>query len=316
MSRKSRSSQGADVKPHLALVTVQVLFGSWPIIGKIVLRSVSVTSLVAFRLIGAAIAFALIQRQLKPLLKMRRSDFGLLVLCALCGVVGNQLLYVKALSLTTVINAALLTTTIPVITLFVSILFGYDNWSLKRVLGIVLAGAGVLYLVDPLRAQISSDTTAGNLLLLTNALCYAVYLVISKRLLDRYGALNVITWIFLVSAVLMLPLSFISFGRENFAAISWTVWALILVVILLPTVGAYYLNAWALTHVTPGTAAVYIYLQPLIAFGFAPLLLGERWSSKTSVATLLIFAGVALVTSPGRSRAVKEISEHPDALAH
>lgn len=304
------------IRPHLALIVVQVLFGSWPILGKVILRSISVTSLVALRLTGAALAFALLQRQLKPLLKMPRKDFALLVLCAICGVVGNQLLYVKALSLTTVINAALLTTTIPVITLFVSILFGYDNWSFKRVAGIVLAAAGVVYLIDPLRAQFTSDTTAGNLLLLANGLCYAIYLVISKRLLNRYGALNVITWIFLVSAVMMLPLSFYSFGNERFGALSATVWLLILVVILLPTVAAYYLNAWALTHVSPGTAAVYIYLQPLIAFGFAPLLLGERWSSKTIVATLLIFAGVALVTRPGRSRAVREISEHPDALAH
>lgn len=305
----------AQAKPHLALIIVQVLFGSWPILGKVILRSISVTSLVAFRLIGAALAFALLQRHLKPLITMPRKDFALLVLCAICGVVGNQLLYVKALSLTTVINAALLTTTIPVITLFVSIVFGYDHWSFKRVAGIVLAAAGVLYLVDPLRAQLTADTTAGNLLLLANAFCYAVYLVISKRLLYRYGALNVITWIFLVSAVMMVPLSVYSFGNQNFGAITWTVWLLIGIVILLPTVGAYYLNAWALTHVSPSTAAVYIYLQPLIAFGFAPLLLGERWSSKTIVATLLIFAGVALVTSPGRSRAIREISEHPDALA-
>ncbi|HVF22280.1 MAG TPA: DMT family transporter, partial [Pyrinomonadaceae bacterium] len=124
------------------------------------------------------------------------------------------------------------------------------------------------------------------------------------------------TWIFLVSAVMIAPLGLYSFGNENVAAISWTVWLLIGVIILLPTVGAYYLNAWALTHVSPGTVASYIYLQPLIAFGFAPWFLGEQWSYRTSIATLLIFAGVALVTSPGRSRAVREISEHPDALAH
>ena len=79
--------------------------------------------------------------------------------------------------------------------------------------------------------------------------------------------------------------------------------------------GAYYLNAWALTKVSPSTVAIYIYLQPLIAFGFAPLLLGERWNSRTHRRNLLIFAGVALVTNAGRSRAVREISEHPDALA-
>ena len=303
-------------RPHLALITVQVLFGTWPIIGKIVLRSLTVTSLVACRLIGAAIAFALIQRRLKPLLKMRRNDFLLLVLCSICGVVGNQLLYVNALALTTVINAALLTATIPAITLFVSILFRYDHWSLKRVAGIGLACAGVVYLVNPAQAALTSQTTVGNLLLLCNGLLYAVYLVISKRLLERYGALNVITWIFLVSAVMVAPLGLYSFSHDNVAATSWTVWLLVGLVILFPTVGAYYLNSWALTHVSPSTASIYIYLQPLIAFGFAPLFLGERWSSRASIATLLIFAGVALVTTPGRSRAVREISEHPDALAH
>ena len=303
-------------RPHLALIAVQILFGTWPIVGKIVLRSLSVTSLVACRLVGAAIAFTLLQRQLKPLLRMPRRDFLLLVLCSICGVVGNQLLYVKALSLTTVINAALLTATIPVITLVVSILFRYDQWSLKRVAGIALAGAGVVYLVNPVRAELTSQTTMGNVLLLLNGLLYAVYIVISKRLLERYGALNVITWIFVVSAVMVAPLGLYSFRNENLTGIGWTVWLLVGVVILLPTVGAYYLNAWALTHVSPSTATIYIYLQPLIAFGFAPLILGERWSSRTAVATLLIFAGVALVTTPGRSRAVREISEHPDALAH
>jgi drug/metabolite transporter (DMT)-like permease len=119
-----------------------------------------------------------------------------------------------------------------------------------------------------------------------------------------------------VSAVLTLPLGVYSLSRDNLAAISWGVWLMIGVIIILPTVGAYYLNAWALTQVSPSTVAIYIYLQPLVAFGFAPLLLGERWNSRTAVATLLIFAGVGLVVSRGRSRAVREISEHPDALAH
>lgn len=303
-------------RPHLALITVQVLFGIWPIMGKIVLRAISPTTLVGFRLVGAAIAFAVLQRQIKPLLKMPRRDFLLLVLCSLTGVSGNQLLYVKALSLTTVINAALLTATIPVITLFVSILFGSDQWSFKRLLGIALACSGVLYLINPLHAELTPDTTLGNLLLIANALCYAAYIVMSKSLFERYGALNVITWIFLVSALTLVPLGIYSTSSENLGAIGWTVWFLIALIVLLPTVGAYYLNAWALTKVSPGTVAIYIYLQPLIAFGFAPLLLGERWSSRTGIATILIFAGVGLVTTPGRSRAVREISEHPDALAH
>jgi drug/metabolite transporter (DMT)-like permease len=86
--------------------------------------------------------------------------------------------------------------------------------------------------------------------------------------------------------------------------------------VVVPTVGAYFLNAWALTKVSPGIVAIYIYLQPLMAFGLAPLVLGETLNSRTLVACVLIFAGVGVVTVRSRSRAVEEVSEHPDALAH
>lgn len=302
--------------PHLALIAVQILFGTWPIFGKVVLRSMTTSSLVCCRLTGAALAFALLQRKLAPLFKMPAKDIGLLVLCSMLGIVGNQFLYVKGLSLTTVINITLLNTTIPVFALFVSILFGYDKWSLRRLTGIALAASGVIYLVNPARADLSAHTTAGNLLIVSNSLLYAIYIVISKTLFERYGALNVITWIFLVGSVVTIPVGIYSLQQENLGAISAGVWLLIFFIILFPTVGAYYLNAWALTKVPPSTVAIYIYLQPLIAFGFAPLLLGEQWNSRTIIAALLIFAGVAVVTKRGRSRAIREISEHPDALAH
>ena len=112
-----------------------------------------------------------------------------------------------------------------------------------------------------------------------------------------------------------VPVGIYWLQQENLGAISAGVWLLLLFIIIFPTVVAYYLNAWALTKVAPSTVAIYIYLQPLIAFGFAPLLLGEQWNSRTIIAALLIFMGVAVVTKRGRSRAIQEISEHPDALA-
>ena len=305
----------SKIRPHVALVLVQILFGSWPIFGKVVLRSMSSSSLVACRLTGAAIALAFLQRRITPLLRMPVRDIVLLTLCSMLGVVGNQFLFVKGLSLTTVINATLLSTTIPVYALAVSILFGYDKWSLKRLSGILLSAAGVIYLINPTRADLAFHATAGNLLILTNSLLYAIYIVISKDLFERYGALNVITWIFLVGSVVTVPVGIYSLQQENLAAIGINVWAAIAFIILFPTVGAYYLNAWALTRVSPSTVAIYIYLQPLVAFGFAPLLLGEDWNSRTLVAAVLIFGGVALVTIRGRSQAVREISEHPEALA-
>ena len=133
-------------------------------------------------------------------------------------------------------------------------------------------------------------------MILTNSFLYALYIVVSKTLFERYGALNVVTWIFLVGSVITVPVGILSLQQENLAAISASVWVAVAFIIIFPTVVAYYLNAWALTRVSPSVVAIYIYLQPLIAFGFAPVFLGESWNWRTIVAALLIFGGVALVT--------------------
>ena len=302
--------------PHLALFAVQLMFGTWPIVGKMALRSMSSTSLVAVRVLGAALAFMLLQAKLGQLRKIPRSDLAWLVLCSILGVTLNQLLFVKGLALTTVINATLLGTTIPVFTLVVSIAFGYDRISLRRTLGIALAASGVIYLVDPLRADFSAQTNSGNLLIVTNSLLYGAYIAISNDLFKRNGALNVITWMFCIGALVILPVGAYALSHDNLLAAPANVWVAVIYIILVPTVAAYYLNAWALTRVSPSTVATYIYLQPLIAFGLAPLVLGENFNSRILIASLLIFAGVGVVTKRGRSRAAKEVAEHPDALAH
>lgn len=310
------SPRGRAITPHLALVAVQVMFGSWPIFGKVVLRSMSATSLVGIRMCGAAIVLMILQRKLGELFRLPRRILAWVVLSSALGVVLNQLLFVKGLSLTTAINASLLTTTIPVFTLAVSIALGHDRATIKHILGITLAAAGVVYLIDPWRSDFSSQTTVGNILIIVNSFCYGAYIAVSRDLFRRYGALDVITWLFLIGAIITLPISAFAWSADSLESVSLMAWFTVAFIVLIPTVGAYYLNSWAVTRVDSSVVAIYVYLQPLVAFSFAPLILGESWNSRTLVACALIFAGVAVVVIRGRSRAVEEVSEHPDALAH
>ncbi|MBA3766277.1 MAG: DMT family transporter [Acidobacteria bacterium] len=317
MSSGGSAGRRSGAQPHLALIAVQLLFGTWPIVGKIALRALPSTGLVAFRVGGATIAFLILQRTFGRAQVINRKDYARLALYSLLGVVLNQLLFVKGLSLTSsVINATLLGTAIPVFTLLVSITLGYDRVSLRKALGIILAAGGVVYLVDPMRADFSSGKTLGNILLVANSFSYGAYIAISKDMLKRYGALTVITWIFVFGSIITIPIGIYSLRSTPLETVGAGVWLAVLYIILAPTVGAYYLNAWALARVSPSTVAVYIYLQPLIAFALAPLILGESWNSRTWVASLLIFAGVAVVTWGARAPFIEEISEHPDALGH
>lgn len=302
--------------PHLALILVQVMFGTWPILGKIVLRSISSTALVGVRIVGATIVFALLHRKAREIFSLPKRTIGSLIVCSLLGVVINQLLFVKGLSYTTVINATLITTTIPVFTLAISIILGFDRATWRHVVGIALAAAGVTYLVDPFQATLSAQTTVGNILIVINSLSYGAYIPLSRDLVKRYGPLNVTTWLFLIATVITFPVTLYSWSAVEVNQVPLNAWLALVYIILVPTVGAYFLSSWALTRVTPGIVATYIYLQPLMAFGLAPLVLGERLNSRTIVACVLIFAGVAVVTIFARSRAVQEVSEHPEALAH
>lgn len=315
MGRMATIRRGGGAAPHLALVAVQLMFGTWPIVGKIALTALPSTGLVVLRVAGAALAFLGLQRTVGRAQKIRKSDYARFALYALLGVVLNQLLFVKGLSLTTVINATLLGTTIPVFTLLVSLALGFDRLTVRKALGIALAAAGVVYLLYPER-NFTSDSAFGNLLIVLNSISYGAYLAISKDVLKRYGALTVITWIFIFGSLMTLPIGGYGLAGVPLREVSIGVWFAVLYIIIVPTVGAYYLNAWALARVEPSTVAVYIYLQPLIAFALAPLILNERWNPRTWLASLLIFAGVAVVTWRTRSHPVEEVAEHPEALSH
>jgi drug/metabolite transporter (DMT)-like permease len=297
---------------------VQVIFGTWPVMGKIALRAVPSTGLVAIRVGGAAVAFMLLLGLGRRLVSPERRDLARLALYSLLGVVLNQFLYVKGLSLSTAVNAALLNATIPVFTLLVGALLGKERLTARVTFGTLAAAAGVVYLIDPLRASLGGDTMKGNLLLVANTACYGAYLAVSQDVFRRYGALTAMTWLFAMGSLVAVPFGSYQLSQTDFAAVGLLVWLVLLYTVLVQTVGAYYLNAWALERVSPSTVAVYIYLQPLFAFVVAPLILGagERPGVRHAVATLLIFAGVAVVTLGRRGSFEEEVSEHPDALAH
>src|SRR5688500_8244346 len=99
-------------RTHLALLAVQVLFGSWPVFGKLALAVMPGPALIGIRTaVATLVFFALRPRSggsLGPRLHLQ------LALAGLSGVAVNQLLYIEGLRRSSAVNATVLTTTIPV----------------------------------------------------------------------------------------------------------------------------------------------------------------------------------------------------------
>lgn len=289
------------LSPHLALLGVQVFFGTLPVIAKVVLKTMPAVSLVGARIGITAVALYIFQRFRGNLRLDDARDYWRLAVLSLFGVTFNQLLFIGGLSLTKASNTSLLAVTIPIFALTVSSILGVEKLRALKIAGIVLAAIGVIFLIDPRNASFSSETTLGDLMIIVNSLSYGIYVAISKKTITRNGALKSITWIFIFASIICVPLGGFSLYGADTDAIGPLVWMLVIYIGLVATAAPYLLNAWALARVDPSTVAVYVYLQPLIGFAMAIVFLGENLDLKVVIAAVLIFAGLFLVTKKIKS---------------
>ena len=81
--------------------------------------------------------------------------------------------------------------------------------------------------MDPWRANFSAQTTLGNILIIVNSFSYGAYIAVSRDLFRRYGALNVITWIFLIGTLVTLPVAGYAWSVDGLRTISPGVWAVV-----------------------------------------------------------------------------------------
>ena len=290
-----------DLRPYLALLAVQLCFGSFPVFGKLALAETQPLVLAAFRAVAGAAALTLLARVLDPGGTFDAKDRRKLVVLSFFGIVANQILFIVGLSKTTATNATLLTAMTPILTLAVAAVVTRQQPSPRRLLGIPVALAGLLWLLDIARLEFGDRTSIGNVLILLNALSYSIFLVLARDILRRHSAVRVTAAIFRYAAVPVVLVALPELLRFSPAALSSRAWTGIAGTVILATVVSYALNAWALARIGAATTAMFIYVQPLVAMTFAKIVLGESPSPRTAVGAAFIFAGIALATWPSRS---------------
>lgn len=284
-----------SLAPYFALIGVQLSFGSFPVIGKVALTVIPAVGLVGFRVGITAVALVIYQLFRGGIWLKDKSDYWRLAAISLLAVTLNQLLFTTGLSLTKASNTSLISVTIPIFAMTAGWLLGTEMLKPRKLLGIVLACIGVIFLIDPRNASFSSQTTLGDLCVVLNSLSYGIYVAISKDILTRNGAFRAMTWIFFFAALVCVPIGAISMSSVDIPDVSATIWLSVLYVAVIGTAVPYLLNAWALARVNPSTVAVFVYLQPVIGFMLAVVFLGEHVGLNFVVAALLVFAGLYLV---------------------
>jgi drug/metabolite transporter (DMT)-like permease len=219
-----------------------------------------------------------------------------IIACGLFGVALNQLFLYKGLSITSPINSSLIMAIIPILIMLFSVLFLKLKPTWIQYTGITLSAMGAYYLIFFTHQSSSISSLEGDLYILLNASCYAIFMVIAKPLLEKYDAIFITKWSFATAFIIVLPFTLSDTTHENWIAISNQGWMAYIYVILFATLFNYYVANATLKWMSSVAAGSYIYLQPFMATLFAVATQHDELSSDKLMAGVVIILGL-LMTS-------------------
>ena len=224
-----------------------------------------------------------------------KKDIPRFVGCALTGVAINQMLFIKGLTLTSTIHAALLMLSTPILITLFALLWLRESFTLFKGIGLALGIGGALLLILSKDAS-GISSVSGDVLILINAISYAIYFILAKPLMTRYQPLHVIRWVFTFGFLLILPFSWSDVVRINWEQALFSQVLSLGALVFFGTFLTYSFNTYGLKHLGAGITGSYIYTQPVFAAIIAALFLQEQFSLEKVVAASLIFSGVYLVS--------------------
>ncbi|MEJ8801609.1 DMT family transporter [Pontibacter sp. H249] len=286
-----------QVQVHGALFLVALIYGSNYSIAKEVMPAyVGPFGLIVIRVVSAAIFFEIFARMVVKEKIVGWADNVRAILCGITGIAVNQLCFFAGLNLTVPINAALLMVIVPVIVLIFSAILLKERVGWRKVSGIIVSCVGALLLISTSSSASTPGNIWGDILIIVNAMSFGMYLVLVKPLMQKYKAITIVSRIFTVGAIIVIPFGWQQLQEPDYSAFPYSIWLAILFMVVAVTIIAYLFNTWALRYANPSLVGAYIYLQPVLAILIAVGFGKDVFTLQKAFYALMIFVGVYLVS--------------------
>ena len=294
------SNHRTPLLAHLSLAGAAVCWGLMSPLGKDAMQhGIDGITLVSLRVLGGAILFWLTSL-FTPRETISRKHIALLCLAAVFGLVGNQCCFTIGLSLTSPVNAGIVTTTMPISALLLSALILKEPITLRKALGVALGCCGAVLLVMTSVRTAAGATgmgdLRGDLLCFAAQISYTIYLTVFGWLAKRYSIFTVNKWMFLSATCIIWPFTAQHVWQTPWSALSMVTLAEIAYVVVGGTFLAYILMIRGQQVLRPTVVSMYNYVQPIVAVIVSIILGLAVFTFTHALAVALIFSGVALVT--------------------
>jgi len=227
----------------------------------------------------------------------RRRRAGLIALSAACLAL-HFATWIASLSYTSIGSSVMLVSTVPVFSVALSALLLGERARLASVAAILVALAGVVVIGSGDLGR-GGGSLRGDLLALAGAFFAAAYLLIGRRLRDQTPLLEYLLLIYSGSAVLLLAFCLaggVSLGPYTAQSYLW-----LFLMGLGPSCAGHGLLNYAVRHVRAYVVNTVGLVEPLLATGYAFLLLDERPEPLWFGGAALIAVGLFVVLAEERA---------------
>ena len=288
---------------HLSMFGACAFWGLMAPLGKDAMtHGLDGLTMVSFRVLGGCILFWLTSLFVKKE-QVPTKDKLMFIGAAVFGLVTNQCCYTMGLSITSPINASIVTTSMPIFAMILAALILKEPITGKKAIGVLMGCSGALILILTSASAVSDKVgdIRGDLLCLAAQFSFALYLSLFNPLIRRYSVFTINKWMFFWATLLIIPFTFGHVRDVVSLPMPATSWWEAAYVVVFGTYLGYILTMIGQKTLRPTVVSVYNYVQPIVSVIVSVLTGLGILKPSHALAVILVFAGVWLVTK-SRSR--------------
>ena len=294
--------EGRRLNQLLPIIFIQQFLGalSFPV-SKYGLEFIPPFTFAFYRFVIAGAALLLIARTQSTNPPITGHDIGRIWFLGFLIIPVNQTMYLWGQSLTGAGHASILFATTPIWVFVFAVWILKEKLSWRRGLGIIIALAGALVIVTSGALVIGAEYLAGDFIVFVSVLAWALYMIYSKPLAEKYGAIRVTAYSLAAGALMYSPFGIYHAATFDYSLSTPGAWMTVVYMAIGTSVAAYILWIWLLKQFPASRLAVFQNLQPVIATSVAVVMLGERPQLSFFIGGAIVLAGV-LITETGKEK--------------
>lgn len=298
-------SKNENLKGHLCMALACIMWGLMAPIGKDAMSNgLTGLEMISFRAVGGAVCFWIasffVERENVSSRDMIRFFFA-----AMFSIVFNQCCYTIGLSITSPVNASIMTTTLPIVTMILAAIILLEPVTGKKVGGIICGAIGASLLITASASPSGDSNLLGDMLCLAAQCSFALYLTLFKHLISRYSVFTCMKWMMTYAALVIVPFSFSDLSAMSWTSVPFSSWLEAAFVVLCGTFIAYICMMIGQKTLRPTVVSMYNYVQPIVACAVSVIVGLGKFGLLQGIAIILVFAGVYLVTQSKSRHDVK-----------